>query len=83
MLKDYPELAKRALEALITSSTTYLREASMSSLVNIKTAYRNRLRVANDMRIDLSNVNPCIDELVSKKKEQKSHWLLFVLCFAE
>ena len=43
MLQEYPELAKRALEALIP--TTYLCEAAMSALVNIKTAYRNRLKV--------------------------------------
>ena len=73
MLHKYPELAKRALKALILFPTTYLCEAAMSSLVNIKTTYRNRLRVANDMRIALNNINPRIDELVSKRQEQKSH----------
>ena len=37
MLQEYPELAKRALEALIPFPTTYLCEAAMSTLVNIKT----------------------------------------------
>ena len=83
MLQKYPELAKRALEALIPFPTTYLCEAIMSALVNIKTTYRNRLRVANDMRIAHSNINPSIDEPVSKRQEQKTHWLSFVLCFAE
>ena len=73
MLQEYPELAKRALEALIPFPTTYLCEASMSipCLVNIETTHRNRLRVANDMRIALSNINPRIDELVSKRQEQR------------
>ena len=66
MLQEYSELAKRAQEALIRFPTTYLCEASMSTLVNIKTTYCNRLRVANDMRIALSNINPRIDEFVSK-----------------
>ena len=70
---QYPELAKRALEALIPFPTKYLCEAAMSALVNIKTTYRNRLRVANDMRIALSNINLRIDDLVSKRQEQKSH----------
>ena len=70
---QYPELAKRALEALISFQTKYLCEAAMSALVNIKTTYRNRLRVANDMRIALSNINLRIDDLVSKRQEQKSH----------
>ena len=73
MLQEYPELAKRALEALITIPATYFCEAAMSALVNIKTKYRNRLRVANDMRIVLSNIKPRIDELVLKRQEQKSH----------
>ena len=83
MLQEYPELTKRALEALILFPTTYLCEAATSALVNIKTTYRNRLRVANDMRIALSNINPRVDELVSKRQEQKSYRLSFVLCFVE
>ena len=73
MLQEYPELAKKALEALIPFPTTYLCEAAMSALVNIKTTHRNCLRVANDMRIALSNTSPGIDELVSKRQEQRSH----------
>ena len=45
----------------------------MSALVDIITTYRNRLRIANDMRIALSNINPHIDELVSKRQEHESH----------
>ena len=37
MLKEYPELAKRALEALIPFPTTYIYEAAMFAQVNIKT----------------------------------------------
>ena len=83
MLQEYPELAKKALEALIPFPTTYLCEAAMSALVNVKTTNRNRLKVANDLRIAPSNINPRIDELVSKRQEEKSHWLLFMMCFAE
>ena len=63
MLQEYPELAKRALEALIPFPTTYLCEAAMCALVNIETTYRNRLRVANDMRIAMSNINPVLISL--------------------
>ena len=73
MLQEYHELAKRTLKALIPFQTTYLCEAAMSALVNIKTTNRNRLRVANDMRITLSDIIPRIDELVSKRQEQRSH----------
>ena len=67
-VQEYSKLAKRALEALIPFPTIYLCEASMSALVNIKTTYRNRLRVANDKKIALSNVNLRIDKLVSKRQ---------------
>ena len=73
MLQEYPELAKKALEALTPFPRTYLCEAAMSALVNIETTYRSRLKVANDMRIALGNINPRIDELVSKRQEKKSH----------
>ena len=73
ILQEYPKLAKRALEAITLFPTTYLCEAAMSALVNIKTTYRNCLIVANDMRIAFSNVNPRIDELVSKRQEQRLH----------
>ena len=73
MLQEYPELAKRALEALIPFPTTYLCEAAMSALVNIESTYRHRFRVADDMRIALSNIKSCIDKFVSKRQEQKSH----------
>ena len=66
MLQEYPKMAKKALEALIPFPTTSLCEAATSALVNIKTTYSNRLRVANDMRIALSNIIPRFDELVSK-----------------
>ena len=39
-LQEYPELAKRALEALIPFPTTYLSEAATSALVNITTRLR-------------------------------------------
>ena len=57
MLEDYPELAKKVLEALIPFLTTYLCEAALSALDNVKATNRNRLRVANDMRIALCNIN--------------------------
>ena len=68
MLQEYPELTKRALEALIPFSTTYLCKAAVSALVNIKTTYRNLLRVANDMKIALSNINPVLTSLFRRDK---------------
>ena len=80
MLQEYPELAKRALEALITLfPMAYLCEATMSAPVNIKTTYRNRLRVANDMRIALSNINPILMSLFRRDKN-RSHTDYHLCC---
>ena len=73
MLQECLELTKIAQEALIPLPTTYLCKAAMPTLINIKTTYRNRLIVANDMKIALSNTNPRIDKLVSNRQEQRSH----------
>ena len=79
MLQEYPELAKRALEALIPFPTTYLCEAAMSALVNIKTTYRNRLGVANDMRIALSDITPVLMSLFRRDKN-RSHTDYHLCC---
>ena len=79
MLQEYPELAKRALEALIPFPTTYLCEAVISALVNIKTTYRNGIRVANDVRIALSNINPVLMSLFRRDKN-RSHTDYHLCC---
>ena len=46
---SYPLIAKKALEILIPSITTYLCEQSFSRMVDIKMKTRNRLYCENDM----------------------------------
>ena len=66
--------------------TMYLCEATMSGLVSIKTIYCNFYRVANVMRIDVSNITLilCIDKLVQSLKSLTTTFLvefsLFVNC---
>ena len=79
MLQEYTELAKRALEALIPFPMTYLYEAAMSALVNLKTTYRNRLRVANDLRIALSNINLVLMNLFQREQVTLTNHLCCVL----
>ncbi|KAK9525289.1 hypothetical protein VZT92_016013 [Zoarces viviparus] len=42
-------------------------------MVDMKTKKRNRLCCGNDMRVALAKVKPRISELVSERKQQKSH----------
>ena len=61
MLQEYPQsgsINSITFHSNINSIlTTYICEAARSALVNIKTTYRNRLRVANAMRIAFSDIN--------------------------
>ena len=72
-LPVYPLIATRALRILTMFGSTYLYEAAFSSLVAIKTKYRNRLSVEGDLRCSLSGVKPRIKNLVAKKQCQVSH----------
>ncbi|KAL4126525.1 hypothetical protein QTP88_010746 [Uroleucon formosanum] len=64
-LKDKPILSRESENALLPFPTTYLCEAGFSTLVVIKTKYRNRLDAQHDVRCALSlNIQPNIEELV-------------------
>ena len=73
MAQTYPDLAKMALKVLIPFATTYECEAAFSTLLHIKTKYRNRLDVTNDMRVALCKTSPKIDELIAVKQVHPSH----------
>ena len=79
MLQEIPELAKRALEAIFLFPATYLCEAAMFDLVNIKTTYRNRLRAVNYIRIALSNIDTVLMSLFRRDKN-RSHTDYHLCC---
>lgn len=70
---DYPALANKALQHLIPLCTTYLCEQAFSVLLYMKSKYRNKLNVEADIRIKLSNIEPDITVLVSRKQLHPSH----------
>ena len=72
-LPVYPLISTQALRVLVMIGSTYLCEAAFSTLVAIKTKYRNKLEVEEDLRCALSGIKPRINELVSKKQCQVSH----------
>ena len=69
----YSLISTQALRVLVMFGSTYLCEAAFSTLVAIKTKYRNKLKVEGDLRCALSGIQPRINELVSKKRCQVSH----------
>ena len=68
-----PPYFHQALCVLGMLGSTYMCEAAFSTLVAIKTKYRNKLEVEGDLRCALSGIKPHIKELVAKKQYQVSH----------
>ncbi|XP_076063460.1 protein FAM200C-like [Oratosquilla oratoria] len=72
-LHVYPLTSHQALRILTMFGSTYMCETAFSTLVSIKTKYRNRLNVEGDLRCALSSIRPRILDLVAKKQCQISH----------
>ena len=70
---EYPEIAKKALNALLPFPTTYLCEAGFSAMTATKTKLQSRLDISNTLRVLLSPITPRWDRLVGGKQAQGSH----------
>ncbi|XP_072395218.1 protein FAM200A-like [Diabrotica undecimpunctata] len=64
--KVYPSVSREALRLYLRFSSTYLCEKAFSTLVVIKTKYRNKLDAASDLRCELTKTQPRIGILVKK-----------------
>ena len=74
LMKDsYPTLTRIVLRKLLPFATTYLCESSFSTLLQLKSSTRNRLKVEDDLRCALSTTEPEIQELVKQKQLHPSH----------
>lgn len=73
MLKSYPTLSSMSLKLLMPYPSTYLCEQSFSTMVVIKTKYRNRLEIENDMILALSEVKPRIKMIMQQKQAHPAH----------
>ncbi|XP_032742843.1 protein ZBED8-like [Rattus rattus] len=72
-LQSYPILSEMVLRLLLPFATTSLCETGFSSLLVIKSKYRSRLVVEDDLRCALAKTTPRISDLVRKKQSQPSH----------
>ncbi|XP_068207531.1 protein FAM200A-like [Palaemon carinicauda] len=72
--EEYITLSKKVLSLLLQFSTSYLCELGFSTLNNIKTKKRERLRsTEEEMRVCLSHIRPNIEEVAKKHQAQVSH----------
>ena len=72
-LPVYHLISHQALRSLTMFGSTYLCEAAFSTLVVVKTKYRNKPNIEGDLRCALSGIRPRIQDLEAKKQCQVSH----------
>ena len=66
---EFPHLSKKAVKVLIPFTSSYLCECGFSALTMIKSKYRSRLQVEDDLRLFLSEVHPRISSLCASKTQ--------------
>uniref|UniRef100_A0A8C1RK47 HAT C-terminal dimerisation domain-containing protein n=1 Tax=Cyprinus carpio TaxID=7962 RepID=A0A8C1RK47_CYPCA len=71
--QEYPQLCDVALKILLPFASTYLCEAGFSKMTALKTKYRNRAQIEDDLSLCLSNIEPRIEDLCKAKQAQVSH----------
>lgn len=71
---EYPQLTKSAIRSLLPFGSSYLCEFGFSALTEIKSKRRERLQMIDqEMRVCLSDIEPRLELICSKKHAQVSH----------
>lgn len=72
---EYPEVVEKAITVLLPFVTTYRCETGFSAYAYTKNKYRNRLDAAPDLRIQLSDIKPDFNAILTKnvKRYHSSH----------
>uniref|UniRef100_A0A8C4GRW1 Zinc finger BED domain-containing protein 5 n=1 Tax=Dicentrarchus labrax TaxID=13489 RepID=A0A8C4GRW1_DICLA len=73
LMQEYPQLCDVTLKILLPFVSTYLCEAGFSKMTALKTKYRNRAQIEDDLRLCLSDIAPRIEDLCKAKQAQVSH----------
>src|SRR4029434_6006897 len=73
ILGSNDQLCEIALKMLLLFASTYLCEAGFSRLTALKTKYRNRAQIEDDLRICLSNIAPRFEDLCRAKQAHVLH----------
>ena len=68
-ISAYPSLAMNAMNVLVPFTTTYLCETGFSALLNLKSKWRNRFDVSDDMQVALSVTVPRFHALIAQKQQ--------------
>jgi hypothetical protein len=71
--QEYPALVIEVLKTIIPFASTYLCESAFSVMTAIKTKYRNRVKVENDLRLCPTKLEPDLKQLCEERQAYPSH----------
>ncbi|KAM3868917.1 zinc finger BED domain-containing protein 5-like [Diretmus argenteus] len=71
--KDYPLIGQRAVGVLLPFATSYLCEAGFSAVAAIKSKYRSKLDIENELRVAISKQAPRFEKICKEKQAHPSH----------
>ena len=63
----------KALRDLVSFTTSYLCEAGFSTVVVIKSKYRNKIDIERQMRVAISKIAPRFDKMCLEQQAHCSH----------
>ena len=69
----YPLISAEALKALMPFSSSYKCESGFSTMVGIKSKFRNKLQLSNSLRLKLSNIDINVKFIMENKQAHPSH----------
>ncbi|XP_075454497.1 protein FAM200A-like [Ascaphus truei] len=70
---EYPLLSGKAQRILIPFATSYLCEAGFSAVAVIKSKYRAKINVEQELRVAVSSLIPRFEKMCSEKQAHPSH----------
>ncbi|XP_067933238.1 zinc finger BED domain-containing protein 5-like [Watersipora subatra] len=73
LITSYPKLSEVALKVLLIFPSSYKCEQEFSSLLYMKSKYRSRLNVDEDLSVSLSVTELKIKQITDAKQAQSSH----------
>lgn len=71
--KEYPLIGQRAVGILLPFATSYLCEIGFSAVAAIKTKYRSKLNIENELRVAVSKQQPRFEKICKGKQAHTSH----------
>lgn len=70
MQNTHLTLHTEALKVLLPFTTSYLCEVGFSTMIAIKSKYRNKLQLLNSLRLKITNIKVDVEDVIAKNRKQ-------------